>query len=190
MALHSRPKTVKSGITVVKHAHPRTPSNPPCQGWHTEWGNCRSCQVPAMEKCPHSSLLPTKGPGLWCPEHSWPERSMRVMVTGKTKHCPSPRIRDKTTERAFWPQSFTHSLDRAWLFWNSSSGNMCSWFRFSRLKREERKSWKSPWCPGDPKTFQKALDSEGASPGFKSYLTGSLCNPREITFSRLHFLHL
>lgn len=73
----------------------------------------------------------------------------------------------ETTHRAL--ASVTHSLERAWLFWNSSSGNVWSWFRFSRLKKkEERKSWKVPRCPGNQKLFRTPWVWSNRGTGFKS----------------------
>lgn len=108
---------------------------------HTEldalWIPSNACRG---EILPHSSFL-QEGPGLCDPEQCLPGEQHgghghRKAQTPLTTHHASHRVRNKST---FWPRSITHSLERAWLFWNSSSGNMCSWFRFSRLqeRREE-----------------------------------------------------
>lgn len=42
----------------------------------------------------------------------------------------------------------TYSRDNAWLFWNRSSGKVCSWFRFRRLgKQRGRKFHKHSQTP-------------------------------------------
>lgn len=67
---------------------------------------------------------------------------MRSVGRSRSWERPGPPTLSPAPNRVIRPQrelSSTHSLDRAWLFWNSSSGNMCSWFRLSRLKREEKK---------------------------------------------------
>lgn len=107
---------------------------------HCQTAQGTGCTVDSV-KClpwrntPHS-IFRQEGPGLCDPEQCLPGEEHgghghRKVQTPLTKHHASHRVRNKST---FWPRSITHSLERAWLFWNSSSGNTCSWFRFSRLQ--------------------------------------------------------
>lgn len=183
----------------------------PCKSWHHRpqacllaehpcthtvsgssqiWMNCGFFQVLVMEKYP-AQHLPT--------ERAWPlmpwtipaREGARGQGHGNiqaplTEHCASHRVRDKTTGRTFWPQNVTHSLDKAWLFWNSSSGNMCSWFRFSRLKKRRRIR---NHLDGQEiqRTSQKAPDGFRSRMSSVQILTGSMWHPREITFSGPQF---
>lgn len=125
----------------------------------------RFCQVLAVERALHCTFL-QKRPDLCHPEQFLPreEHGGHGKVHARlTTHSPSHRVRGENT------QSGTHSLDRAWVFWNSSSGSVCSWFRFSRLqKRREEELETASEIQEIQRTLQKALDSESESPGFRS----------------------
>lgn len=96
-------------------------------------------------------------------------------------------MRAKSTEGALQPRSVTHSLDRAWLCWNSSSGTECSWFRFSRLQKEKRGVGDGLRNPGRPRGFSESTGFGVREPRVQ-ILTRSQCNLREIAFFGPSFL--
>lgn len=135
--------SVRSGFTADGHAHPQDILAPALrwQRQHMELDEPGILSSACHGEMPHTTPFYRKGLAFDAMSNSCQVRSTGLVVTGKPRpHWPN------TAPPTGWgiraqrgPQSVTHSLDRAWLFWNSSSGNVCSWFRFSRLqkRREE-----------------------------------------------------
>lgn len=134
-----------------KNPLPRTFSHPHCQRQHRELNEPWIPAGMTTEKRP-AKHLPTGRPG-------------------QTRPFPRGEGQDHSQSIS---RRITHSLDRAWLFWNSSSGNMCSWFRFSRLKERRKEGLEGALQSRKHKNFSE-------SPGFRvggrgvQIRRGSLC---------------
>lgn len=162
---------IKSGITTGKRAHPKNITTPHCQGQHTELDRLpilsSACHGETSRKALQKDGL--RSPG-WClPGEECGGHGHGNVQAPLTTHCsPTPnRARDKTTERAFIHGApLTASTEPGYSGTAAlvTCGAGSGWVVW---KREERRGWKWPSCPGNPKTFQKARDS-AEGPAFKS----------------------
>lgn len=132
-----------------------------------------------MEKRPekHCRKMGFRSPG-WClPGEECGGHGHGNVQAPLTTHClPTPnRARDNTTERALIHGAPLTASTEPGLFWNSSSGNVCSRFRLSRLEKRRGGDVGSGQAVQETqKTFQKHGIQQRAQ---HSNPNVSLCNP-------------
>lgn len=162
---------IKPGTTADENVHSQNILTPTLSeaAHRTEWV-VDSATAHQTEMPPRSTFL-QKGPGFWCPVQLLTGEEQEVTVMGNSG-SPWPDTAPPTgwgtrPQTEFWPQC--HSQPRQSLvileqqFWQTVHLVPVQ----SSEKEEKGRVGSCLRVPGNPKTFQKALDSEWEGTGFK-----------------------
>lgn len=167
----------------AKHPHTGTVRDSTRNGW-----TVGSVKLLPWRNALHSTF-PQKGPGLWSPEQFLPDEEHGSHGYRSSRpHWPTGWVIRAQRELSGYRVSLTASTEPGYsgtavlVTCAAGSGSVV-------YKREKRKSWKLPSCPGNPKDFSESIGFRLRRPRVQ-ILTRLLCNPREIVSSGPQMLHL